>query len=123
MVILTTFTKTTGFEVRVLKDMQERIIKDFMDVTIMNELRKSPMSGYDVISYVNAKFNFLVSSGTVYSLLYSLERNGLVEGAWKERKRTYRLTDKGEVTISAILGAQEKIKAFISSILKPQLST
>jgi len=123
MVILTTFTKTTGFEVRVLKDMQERIIKDFMDVIIMNELRKSPMSGYDVISYVNAKFNFLVSSGTVYSLLYSLERNGLVEGAWNERKRTYRLTDKGEVTISAILGAQEKIKAFISSILKPHLNT
>jgi DNA-binding PadR family transcriptional regulator len=115
-----TAAKNSGFEARILRDMHERIIKDFMDVIIMNELRNGPLSGYDVISYVNTRFNFLVSSGTVYSLLYSLERNGLVEGVWNERKRTYKLTDKGEETISAILGTQEKIKAFISNILKPQ---
>jgi DNA-binding PadR family transcriptional regulator len=53
-------------------------------------------------------------------LLYSLERNGQVEGVWKERKRTYKLTDKGEETISTILNAQEKIKAFLFDIFKPQ---
>ncbi len=118
MVILSPVTKNSGLEARVFRDMQERIIKDFMDVIIMTELRNGPLSGYDVISYINAKFNILVSSGTVYSLLYALERNGLVEGIWRERKRTYKLTDKGEVTISTILGAQERIKAFLSTILK-----
>ncbi len=116
--ILSPVTKNSGLEARVFRDMQERIIKDFMDVIIMTELRNGPLSGYDVISYINAKFNILVSSGTVYSLLYALERNGLVEGIWRERKRTYKLTDKGEVTISTILGAQERIKAFLSTILK-----
>ncbi|MGB9914944.1 MAG: PadR family transcriptional regulator [Candidatus Bathyarchaeales archaeon] len=62
----------------------------------MNELRNGPLSGYDVIAYIHNKFNLLVSSGTVYSLLYSLERNGLVEGVWDERKRVYKLTEKGE---------------------------
>ena len=120
MVILTATAKNNVFEARILREMHERVIKSFMDVIIMTELRSGPLSGYDVISYINAKFNLLVSSGTVYSLLYSLERNGFVEGVWKERKRTYKLTDKGEETISAILGAQEKIKTFLSSILKTQ---
>jgi DNA-binding PadR family transcriptional regulator len=119
MVILKGATKNNGFEAKILRDMHERMIKNFMDVIIMTELRSGPLSGYDVISFINAKFNVLMSSGTVYSLLYSLERNGLVEGVWKERKRTYKLTDKGEETIATILGAQEKIKAFLSSILKP----
>jgi|SRR3990170_5164842 DNA-binding PadR family transcriptional regulator len=120
MVVLTAAQKNNGFEARIFREMHERVIKSFMDVIIMTELRKGPLSGYDVISYINAKFNLLVSSGTVYSLLYSLERNGQVEGVWKERKRTYKLTDKGEETISTILNAQEKIKAFLSDIFKPQ---
>ncbi len=120
MVILASAAKSGGFEARTFREMQERIIKDFMDVIIMTELRNGPLSGYDVISYINAKFNILVSSGTVYSLLYSLERRGLVEGLWRERKRTYKLTDKGEETIATILGIQEKIKAFLSSILRNQ---
>ncbi len=116
--ILAAPTKSVGFEARIFREMQERIIKDFMDVIIMTELRDGPLSGYDVISYINAKFNILVSSGTVYSLLYSLERNGLVEGLWRERKRTYKLTVKGDETITTILATQEKIKAFLSSILR-----
>jgi DNA-binding PadR family transcriptional regulator len=119
MVIQTAGARNNGSEARILREMHERIIKNFMDVIIMTELRGGPLSGYDVISFINAKFNLLVSSGTVYSLLYSLERNGLVEGVWKERKRTYKLTNKGEDAICTILTAQEKIKAFLSGILKP----
>ena len=98
--------------------MHERIIKNFMDIIIMTELRNSALSGYDVISYILNKFNLLVSSGTVYSLLYSLERNGLIEGVWEERKRVYKLTQKGEKTINTLLGASDKIKGFMPNILK-----
>jgi DNA-binding PadR family transcriptional regulator len=81
-------------EGKILKKMHERIIKNFMDIIILAELRNGPMSGYDVISFIHNKFHLLVSSGTVYSLLYSLERNGLIEGTWNERKRVYKLTEK-----------------------------
>jgi len=62
----------------------------------------------------------LVNSGTVYSLLYSLERNGLIEGTWNERKRVYKLTDKGRKTIDTVLNANDKIKNFITGLLKVQ---
>ena len=118
MVALTVILSNERLEGRILKKMHERIIKNFMDIIIMAELRDGPLSGYDVISYIHNKFNLLVSSGTVYSLLYSLERNGLVEGIWDERKRTYKLTEKGKKTIETMLNANDKIKGLLTNILK-----
>jgi DNA-binding PadR family transcriptional regulator len=120
MVALTVILSSEKMEGRILKKMHERIIKNFMDIIIMTELRNGPLSGYDVISYIHNKFNLLVSSGTVYSLLYSLERNGLVEGVWDERKRIYKLTEKGQKTIATILNASDNIKGFMGNLLKVQ---
>jgi DNA-binding PadR family transcriptional regulator len=120
MVALTVILSGERLEGRILKKMHERIIKNFMDIIIMAELLKDSLSGYDIISYIHNKFNILVSSGTVYSLLYSLERNGLVEGMWDERKRTYKLTEKGRKTIETILNANDKIRGLLINLLKVQ---
>src|SRR4030042_860380 len=120
MVALTITVNGEKSEARVIKKMHERIIKSFMDTIIMTELQNGPISGYDVISFIHSKFGFLASSGTVYSLLYSLERNELIEGIWIERKRVYKLTEKGAKTIGTILNSHDKIKGFMSTILKAQ---
>jgi DNA-binding PadR family transcriptional regulator len=120
MVALTVLPSSEKLEGKILKKIHERIIKNFMDIIIMTELQNGSLSGYDFISYIHNKFNLLVSSGTVYSLLYSLERNGFIEGVWEERKRVYKLTQKGEKTITTLLGAIDKIKCFMSNILKAQ---
>ena len=74
-------------ELSILKKMYRRLIKSFLDVLILSEMRNGPTSGYDIITFIHNKFDLLVSSGTVYSFLYSLERNGLIEGKWNSRKR------------------------------------
>jgi len=96
MTALTIIIGGERLEGKILKKMHERIIKNFMDIIILAELRNGPLSGYDVISFIHNKFHLLVSSGTVYSLLYSLERNDLIEGTWNERKRVYKLKEKAE---------------------------
>lgn len=103
---------------QVIKEMHGRIVKNFMDLLIMAELKNSPMSGYDVISFIHKRFRILVSSGTVYSLLYSLERDGFIEGKFANRKRVYALTEKGEETIQSIQEASEQIQAFMLNIFK-----
>jgi DNA-binding PadR family transcriptional regulator len=118
MVALTITVNGEKSEARIVKKMHERVIKTFLDTIIMSELQNGPLSGYDVISYIHNKYDYLVSSGTVYSLLYSLERNNLVDGIWVDRKRTYKLTPKGAQTIQAILSSHEKIKSFLSTKLK-----
>jgi len=75
----------------------ERIIRSFMDIIILRHLKSNhSISGYDIIKYLHRKFSTLPSPGTVYSLLYSLERQDLIEGSIHRRRRVYRLTEKGE---------------------------
>ncbi|MEM2102633.1 MAG: hypothetical protein QXM22_03885, partial [Candidatus Bathyarchaeia archaeon] len=52
-------------EANVLRRMHERIIKNFMDILILAELKNGAMSGYDVIAFIHNKFHLLVSSVTV----------------------------------------------------------
>lgn len=103
---------------KVLKNMHRRIIRNFLDVLILAELRNGPMSGYDFIAYIHDKFHFLMSSGTVYSLLYSLERQELITGVWNQRRRVYRLTEKGEQTIKAIVNDNNKMGHCMSRLLE-----
>lgn len=104
----------------VLRRMNRRVIKNFLDVLVLTELRNGPLSGYDVIAFIQDKFRVLMSSGTVYSLLYALERDGLITGKWNQRKRVYRLTEKGEETIKTIMSANDKIGYLVLSLLKVQ---
>lgn len=103
---------------KIIKEMHGRIVKNFMDLLIMTELKNNPMSGYDVISFIHKKFRLLVSSGTVYSLLYSLERDGFIEGNFNNRKRVYVLTEKGEGTIQAIQEASQQIQNFMANLFR-----
>ena len=101
-------------ESKILKEMQRRMVKDFLDIIILAELRNSnPVSGYDILDFVQRKFGFLVSPGTVYSLLYSMERKGLVKCASTQAKRVYALTEKGAENIIALSNFKEEIQRFM----------
>jgi len=102
----------------ILRKVHEKTIKNFMDILILAELRKGlPISGYDFIAFIHKKFHILMSSGTVYSVLYFLERDGLIKGTQTSKKRVYKLTNKGEETIRTLLEAYEKIQSFMTSLL------
>lgn len=101
---------------KIVEDLPKRVIKAFMDVFILTELKNSPMSGYDVLSYVHEKFNMLVSSGSIYSLLYSLERKGLIQGVWQEKKRVYTLTKDGEHGINALIKTEKEIQNLLRKL-------
>lgn len=103
-------------ETKVPKKIHRRLIKSFLDVLVLMELRKNVLSGYDVIEFIHNKFCMLVSSGTVYSVLYSMEREGLIKGEWNQKKRVYMLTEKGEETIKAIQNANNEIESLVKSL-------
>lgn len=96
-------------ESEILMKMQRKFVMSFLDVFILLKLRNASLSGYDIISYIHKRFNMLISSGTVYSLLYRLERDRLIKGQSNLRKRTYTLTDKGRKAAKALSGMRDKI--------------
>ena len=97
--------------------MYERFLKAFMDIVIMVKMRGGETNGYELLTYFHEKFDILVSPGTVYSLLYSMERDGLVEARDVDRKRIYTLTPKGKATIKAIHESTEVIENFLTRLL------
>jgi DNA-binding PadR family transcriptional regulator len=84
---------------------------------VLSQLRNNcSLSGYDIIAHIHDRFGLLMSSGTIYSLLYRLEREGLAKGKLNQRKRVYTLTDKGEEYVTLFYQASEKIPIFIMEI-------
>jgi DNA-binding PadR family transcriptional regulator len=96
----------------------ERLLREFMDVLIMVKMREGETSGYDILTYFHEKFDLLVSPGTVYSVLYSMERKGLIKARGVDRKRIYTLTPEGETTIKAIRESSEVLEGFLTRLLK-----
>jgi DNA-binding PadR family transcriptional regulator len=98
-------------------DLDTRLILDFLDIIILKLIKMSNFtSGYHVVKYLHQKFHLMVSAGTVYSLLYSLERKDLIEGDFDGRRRVYKLTKQGEAFFDRIRATQQRTHTVLSSI-------
>jgi DNA-binding PadR family transcriptional regulator len=98
-------------------EMRKRLVKSFMDIIILRELKtRGALSGYDVIAYIHKKFDLLVSPGTAYALLYSMQRKGLIENTVESCKKVYKITEKGRKMLDSILRREEEIRHLVNSI-------
>lgn len=57
----------------VVKKLFEKIVKDFLDLIILAKLHEEPagLSGYDLISYIQVRYGFLISSGKYDEAVFS----------------------------------------------------
>ena len=85
-----------------------------MDILVLTKLQDRSLSGYDIMGYIHKKYGFLISPGTIYSLLYSLERKGYIESQSINRKRVYSLTKKEDK--DAIKKTNKEIQNFLRQI-------
>jgi len=107
-----------ALKVETLNELHKRIVKSFLDIILLTNLhnQNSPMGGYDVMSFIREEFNTLLSAGTIYAFLYSLERDGLIIGEDTRKKKTYMLTQKGKNKIKIILDAKPRILDLIADL-------
>lgn len=98
-------------------NLDARIIHDFMDIVLMRLLReRSFISGYALVKIINQRFDLFFSPGTVYSILYSLERKGFLEAVLEGKVRTYKLTKRGEDNLNKICASGQRNKAIFASL-------
>ena len=98
--------------------LRERFLKEFLDVLIIKRIRDKEYGGYDLLSYFHEYFNIMISPGTLYSTLYSLEREGYIEAHDEGRKRVYSLTSEGEGVLKEIDESKDTLGDFFSQILQ-----
>ena len=80
-------------------DNQE-LIKGSSIILILKMLEKEAMYGYQMIKTIEEKSNkiFQWKEGSLYPILYSMEKKGYIKSFWKEDKRKrkyYEITDNG----------------------------
>ena len=110
-------------ESKVEKQLRERILKNFLDVVILSRLEKSePMGGYDFIRLIHEEFGILISTGTIYSNLYALERKGFVKSYLSRKRRVYKIVDKGRQFVEAASHAMKSVQNWIEKMMKARIS-
>ena len=102
----------------ILTKLRRRLINELLDIIILDRVKSNPnITGYAIIEYLFQRFKILVSSGIVYSTLYALEREGLIRGAWKGRKRIYKITPAGEEIIKILREKSDIISSLFKEII------
>jgi len=95
---------------KIKKEMKQRTVRNFLDLILLAHFNDKSFSGYDSLNFIREKYGILLSSGTVYSTLYKLERKKIIQSNFFEGRRLFRVTDKGKIWLEiALEGTHEFI--------------
>ena len=95
-------------------------MKGYLKIYVMKELSKSGKTGYELMNSVESSTGFhKPSPGTIYPLLNSLKKNGMVNISEDKNKKIYSLTKKGEEMLSVLIKERKRYMNNIIEILTP----
>ncbi len=83
----------------------EHSLKKNIDIVIAALLYKEPMCGFDIIKTLVRRYNVVLSQGTIYPLLYNLEKEGLLRSEISKNNKTkiYIPTEEGREKLRKML--------------------
>jgi DNA-binding PadR family transcriptional regulator len=79
---------------RALKRLKDKLTKENLWLYIVKELAEEPMYAYKVKVVLREKYNINVATVTVYTVLYRMEREGLITKVEGDNTM-YRVTERG----------------------------
>jgi DNA-binding PadR family transcriptional regulator len=111
---------------KIYEPSQFRYKKDFVkkhiEIAVLSMLSDRPLSGYDIIKEILARYDVLISQGTIYSLLYALKDEGILQVGFTKgdlREKIYSCTQNGkQVAVKKIAEFIEADECFLISIKK-----
>jgi len=88
-----------------------------LDIIVMTVLHDTPAYGYEIMATVHREFGVLLSPGTLYPLLHSLEDKGLIVSSQDGGRIVYSASSRGKQkfneTLNAFSFAIDKMSAFM----------
>lgn len=107
------------------KDFSSDLVRSCADMVILTLLGDKPMHGYDILVSMGdlGDGQFRIKQGTLYPLLYRLEREGWIVAKWHEpptgkRRKVYRLTAAGRAVRNQRAQQWQRFTTSIDSIMK-----
>jgi len=104
------------------------IVKGTLDLLVLRALATSPMHGFEVTEWLEARADaggLALDDSALYQALYRLEQRGLVGADWgvtenNRRARYYRLTPAGRAHLRTETAQWQRYSAFVAAVLAPQ---
>jgi len=93
-----------------MERLQKSNTKENLWIYILSLLKERELYGWEIRSLIEKNFDFRPGLITPYRVLYRLQGDGFVKSELKERRRIYKITEKGKKEL-------EKAKNFYREIL------
>ena len=81
------------------REIQIKLMRELLDLVVMQFLKAQPMHGYQIIISLRKQFGVYFGPSTIYPLLTMMEENGYIKSHWdfeNERPRkVYAITSQG----------------------------
>ncbi|MCO6044049.1 helix-turn-helix transcriptional regulator [Aeoliella sp. ICT_H6.2] len=107
------------------KEFSSDLVRSCADMVILTLLGEKPMHGYDILVSMGdlGDGQFRIKQGTLYPLLYRLEREGWITAKWQEppsgkKRKVYRLTAEGKRIQQQRAGQWQRFTKSINAIMK-----
>lgn len=85
--------------------------KENLWIYILKTVQEHPHHGWEFPKIIEKEYGFKPGTITPYRVLYSLEAEKLVESAFDDRRRVYKITEKGKQEL-------KNVKAFYEDLIK-----
>ena len=106
------------FDNKFVLEEKRKLLKAFSDIAILDELTKGEhLSASDIIVFFHKNYDIRMSPGTLYPILYKLERRGYIKVIPDKKTRLYVLADSGRTALNSLQTRLEEIQIFIISLL------
>lgn len=105
--------------------LKENIVKSHLEIIALSMLAEIPISGYDLIKEIFARYNVFLSQGTVYSLLYCLKDEGIIRAEFTKgdmRTKRYHITQEGKHIIDKRIDEFIEEEEYILNSIKKRRS-
>ena len=101
------------------------LVRGCAELVLLTILIPRPMYGYEILTTLEERGNggFKFKQGTLYPLLYRLEREGWIEAQWVEpegakRRKTYRITRDGRRAQRAKAAEWRRLQEAVEALLQ-----
>jgi len=96
----------------------EKMVKDNLETIILALLQKKPMCGTNIMETIHLEFNVLLSPGTIYPLLHSLQERRLIQFEKQGKAKTYMIAEDAEAQIKRLVNEQIQARNLLNNYLQ-----
>jgi len=86
-----------------IKNLRKKILLSIIDILTLQCVRKNTINTQNIINKIQKQFDVKISSSRMYSILFSLKKQGLVNTKINKKRKLYFLTNKGKIINKSLL--------------------